>query len=164
MPYYRCELASALTAESAMARITAAVGPEPSFRQLFQRAIGRDATASPPFIGKVEGDHFRVRRDIRYRNDFRPVIRGQVTSMPTGACVRVTMFLQPATAVFMFIWFSAFAVLGLNAWISPSASGGTPAGLAPVAMLIFGGVLVGGGFFSEALKAKRVLEQVLTSG
>jgi hypothetical protein len=164
MPYYRCELASTLNAESATARIKAAVGPEPSFRQLFQRAIGRDSTASPPFIGKVEGGYFRVRRDIRYRNDFRPVIRGHVTSVPTGARIRVTMFLQPAVAVFMFIWFSGFALVARSAWTSPSTPGGTPAGLAPGAMLVFGGVLVGGGFFSEALKARRLLEQVLTSG
>jgi hypothetical protein len=163
MPYYRCELASTLTAESAMARIKSAVGPEPSFRQLFQRAIGRDSTASAPFIGNVEGDSFRVRRDIRYRNDFRPVIRGHVTSVPTGARIRVTMALQPAVAVFMFLWFSAFALVGLSAWTSPGTPGSTPAGLAPVAMLIFGGVLVGGGFFPEALKARRLLEQTLAA-
>jgi hypothetical protein len=163
MPFYRCELASNLTAESAIARIKAAVGPEPTFRQLFQRSLGRGSTAGPPFIGKIEGGQFRVRRDIWYRNDFRPVITGRVMSGPTGVRIRVTMFLQPAVAVFMLIWFCGFALAGLSVWTSPSTSRCTQTALAPVAMLIFGGVLVGGGFFPEALKARTLLEQALAT-
>src|SRR5262245_968497 len=108
MPFYRCELAAHLTEESAIARIQAVVGPEPSFRQWFQRALGRDSAARPPFIGKVEGACFRFRRDIWYRNDFRPIVTGRVTSVPTGVRIHVTMFLQPAVAVLMSIWFAAF--------------------------------------------------------
>jgi hypothetical protein len=153
MPFYRCELAANLTAESAIARIRTAVAPPPSFRQLLQRTLGRDSTTSPPFIGNVEGDRFRVRRDVWYRNDFRPVITGRVTSVPGGVRIHVTMFLQPAVAVFMFIWFLGFGLVARF-----SAQSGS---LSPVAMLLFGGFLVGGGFFPEALKARRILEEVL---
>ena len=148
MPFYRCELAANLTAESALARLKAVVGPEPSFPQFFQRALGRDSTARPPFIGQVEADHFRVRRDIWYRNDFRPVITGHVMSVPAGVRVRVTMFLKPATAVFMFIWFSGFAFVGFSALRTPE--GTQQALISPVAMLLFGVVLVGCGFVPEA--------------
>ena len=167
MPFYRCELTANLTAESAIARLKAAVGPEPSLKQLFQRALGRDSTASPPFIGKVEGDYFRVRRDIWYRNDFRPVITGYVTKVPTGVRIRVTMFLKPAVAVFMFIWFSGFVLAaGISAWTLLRTPRAEQPGLlfAFMAMPIFGSVMVAGGFFPEAVKARKLLEQVLTSG
>jgi hypothetical protein len=163
MPFYRCELAANLTAESALARIKAAVEPPPTFWQLLQRAVGRGPAAVPPFVGNVEGDRFRVRRVTWYRNDFRPIVTGRVMSVPTGVRVRVTMFLQPAVAVFMLVWFSAFGLAaGVGAWTYlRTPRDAQPGSLAPLAMLIFGTLLVGGGFFPEALKARRVLEQVL---
>jgi hypothetical protein len=166
MPFYRCELAASLTAESAIARIQAAVGPPPTFRQLFQRALGRGpAVGDPPFIGQVDGSQFRVRRDIWYRNDFRPIVTGRVTSVPAGVRIRLSMFLQPAVAVFMLVWFAAFGLAAaagaLNFLTTPKdAHTGL---LAPVAMLIVGAVLVGAGFFPEALKARQLLEQALAA-
>jgi len=75
------------------------------------------------------------------------------------------MFLQPATAVVMLIWFSGFGLLaGVNTWtFLRTGRGAQPGLLSPVAMLIFGAVLVGGGFFPEALKARRLLEQLLAT-
>jgi hypothetical protein len=92
-----------------------------------------------------------VRRDIWYRNDFRPIVTGRVTSVPTGVRVSVNTFLHPAVAMFMAIWFSGVGlVAGLGAWTylrtPPNAHTWS---LIPVAMLIFGVVLVGGGFFQR---------------
>jgi hypothetical protein len=165
MPFYRCELATNLTAESAIARIKAAVGPEPSFRQRFRRGLGRDSAARPPFIGKVEGSDFRFRRDIGYRNDFRPIVTGHVTSVPDGVRIRVSMFPRPAVAVFMFIWFGGFGLVAGSGALTVlrTARSAQPGLLSPVAMLIFGAVLVGVGFLPEALKARKLLEQALAT-
>ena len=102
MPFYRCELAANLTAESAMARIRAMITPRPSPWNGFQRSF---TIPIFPFIGTVEGDRFRVRRDIRYRNSFLPIVLGRVRTVPTGVRVGVTMFLHPTVAVFMLVWF-----------------------------------------------------------
>ena len=164
MPFYRCELATNLTAESAIARIKAAVGPEPSFRQ-FRRGRGQDSAARPPFIGTVEGSDFRFRRDIWYRNDFRPIVTGRVTSAPAGVRIRVTMFLRPAVAVFMFIWFAGFGLVAASSALTflKTPRGTQPGLLSPVAMLLFGVVLVGVGFVPEAVKTRRLLEQMLAT-
>ena len=164
MPFYRCELATNLTAESAIARIKAAVGPEPSFRQ-FRRGLGRDSAARPPFIGTIEGSDFRFRRDIWYRNDFRPIVTGRVRSGPSGVRIRVTMFLRPAVAIFMFIWFAGFGLVAASSALTflRTPRGAHPGLLSPVAMLLFGAVLVGVGFFPEAVKTRRLLEQTLAA-
>jgi len=163
MPFYRCALASNLTAESAIARLNAATGPVPSLWQFLTRNLSPRPSASPPFIGKIEGDRFKVRRDVRYRNSFLPIVTGRVASVPSGVRIDVTMSLHPAVAVFMLIWFSA---VGLAAVVSAWTLLRGPRDeqlwfLMPWGMLIFGVVLVGGGFFPEAMRARRLLEQLL---
>ena len=163
MPFYRRELTTNLPAESAIARIKAAVGPAPSGRRMFRRSVGQDVLASPPFVGTVEGDRFRVRRDITYRNSFLPVVSGRVVNVPSGVRVSVTMYLQPAIAVFMLVWFcgvGAATVVAIPRLLIPCGHVQLELFILP-AMLVFAVVLVGCGFFPEALKARRLLEQVL---
>jgi len=75
------------------------------------------------------------------------------------------MFLHPAIAVFMLVWFAGIGyAVGLTSWILLK----TPRDahmvfLVPAGMLILGVVLVGTGFFSEALQARRLLEHALAS-
>ena len=113
------------------------------------------------FVGAAKGDRFRVRRDIRYRNSFLPIVLGRVTAVPAGVRVEVTMFLHPIVAVFMLVWFSG---VGFAAWALLRTPRHAPIGFfGAVAILMFGLVLVGTGFFSEARKARRLLERALTT-
>src|SRR2546425_2497227 len=111
MPIYWFELEARLGTQAAIARIKELVGPPRSFWTGFSFAAGDDAT--PPFIGKIEGDSFRVRRDIHYRNSFLPLVWGRISSVPMGTHISVTMFLHPIVALFMAVLF--FGV-GVGAW------------------------------------------------
>src|SRR3989442_13363605 len=102
MPIYWFELEARLGTQAAIARIKELVGPPRSFWTGFSFGAGDDAT--PPFIGKIEGDSFRVRRDIHYRNSFLPLVWGRISSVPMGTHISVTMFLHPMVALFMAVW------------------------------------------------------------
>src|SRR5690349_14647683 len=106
MPFYRFQFSSRLSAAMAAERLRTMVGPPPTFAQAFQRAFGSDSRQYPPFVGSVDGRHFNVRRDIRYRNSFLPRVSGQITPAAGGSTVQVTMYMHPLIGVFMAIWFS----------------------------------------------------------
>ena len=156
MPIYRFELEARLGTQAAIARIKELVGPPRSFWTGFSFGAGDDAT--PPFIGKIEGDSFRVRRDIHYRNSFLPLVWGRISSVSMGTHISVTMFLHPIVALFMAVWFCG---VGVGAWSFLHAPRSTDhwASIVPVCLLVFGVALVCGGFFPEAMKARRLLEQ-----
>lgn len=103
----------------------------------------------PPFIGTVRDNSFKVRRDIRGRNSSLPMIRGQLTSTPTGTKIRVTMFLHPLAALFMVVW---LGFVGRGAWLNRS---GPP--ILQWGMLVFGCVLIAVGFIPEVITAKRLI-------
>lgn len=108
---------------------------------------------SPPFLGKIENDSFRLRRNIRYRNSFLPLIRGQVSSRGVGSRVSVTMSIHPFTALFMAFWLGS---VGYGALTDKSTQ--------PVylwAMFAFGVGLAAVGFFPEAIRAKRLICEAL---
>jgi hypothetical protein len=50
-----------------------------------------EALGGPPFIGSVQDHSFRIRRDIRYRNSFLPLVWGHIVPTPTGTRVIVTV-------------------------------------------------------------------------
>ena len=155
MPIYRFELEARLGTQAAIARLKELVGPPRSFwRGLW---FGGD-DVTPPFIGKIEGDFFRIRRDIRYRNSFQPLVWGRISSVPMGTRISVTMFLHPIVALFVAVWFCG---VGVGVWSFFHAPGSTNhwVSIVPVCLLVFGIALVCGGFFPEAIKARRLLEQ-----
>jgi hypothetical protein len=129
----------------------------PSVWQSVKESFVRGRELGVPFIGSVEGSTFHLRRDIRYRNSFLPQVRGRVEAMVGGSRIFVTMHLHPVVGVFMLIWlggvgFGALAVLA-------SAHVGAGPTLIPFGMLVFGIALTLGGFYPEAFKARRILEQ-----
>ena len=105
--------------------------------------------ASPPFMGTVRDDSFRLRRDIRGRNSFLPQVRGHFASIPTGTRVCVTMFVHPLVVLFMAFW---LGLVGYGGRADPSANS-----LVLWCMFIFGIVLTTASFFPEALQAKRII-------
>jgi hypothetical protein len=119
----------------------------PSFWEAFRMAWRSPDLMSPPFVGTVQEDSFRIRRDIRHRNSFLPVVCGRLVPTPTGTRVWVTMFIHPLVLVFMLFW------LGM-------IGGGVahrPDSFALWGMFVFGIALTACGFVPEVTKANRLI-------
>ena len=67
------------------------------------------------------------------------------------------MFLHPIVALFMLVWFS-----GVGAGVVSFSNPMHPLLIVPVGLLVFSVALVCRGFFPEAIKARRLLEQGLS--
>ncbi len=159
MPFYRCQIESPLSNEAVLLRVRGMVRKTPGLIQSIKESFRSHTESSPPFIGTVVGKTFQIQRDIRYRNSFLPRIRGSVVPLSSGSTVFLTMHLHPVVFVFMLFWhvpvgFVAFLVLK-----SPQSSFRTVC--VPVGMFFFGIVLTASGFYPEAVKARRLLEQGL---
>ena len=162
MPFYRYELVSTLQPETVLRRVGTLVREAPGFLQSVKESFWKRPEDAPPFIGKIEGNAFRMHRNIRYRNSFLPQVRGSVVSTPVGTTLRITMHLHPVAAVFMLVWLGAVATGALAAFTSQCES--IASALIPAGMLVFGIALTVGGFYPEAFKARRLLEQAVGTG
>jgi hypothetical protein len=131
------------------ARLKSIVREKAAFWESFRMAWRPRDPASPPFIGTVQDDSFRLRRDIRGRNSFLPMVWGRFISTPTGTRVGVTMFIHPLVALFVAFW---LGMVGHGALTNRSASSVVAWG-----MVMFMVALVAGSFFPEAIKAKRLI-------
>jgi hypothetical protein len=160
MPFYRFEIATHRSTPDALRCIEQMLAPPRSFFRGPKFGFRFAPATTRPFVGTVEGKKFRIHRDIYYRNSFLPMIRGHVDSGPVGTRVRVTMYLHPFVAVFMAVWFSGVgsALYGFLHSANPVADMTV---VFPLGMLAFGVVMVCAGFFPEAIKARRLLEQAL---
>jgi len=162
MPFYRFHLDTPLSESTAFERIQRLTRPQRrSFREWIAVNITRDDnTVGPPFLGKVGPSTFRLRRDIRYRNSFLPLVWGRIVPSLRGSRINVTMFLHPLVAVFMIFWFSGLGYGVVKLWVHRKEA--VPfAVLVPAAMILFGVALVLVCFIPEAIKAKRLLESIL---
>jgi len=101
--------------------------------------------ARAPFLGTVQPNSFRIRRDV-YRNAFTPHIWGRIAPTQSGARVSVTMFLNPLVMIFVLM-----IILG-----NMNASPGTRLLIAAVciAFVVFG-------FFPDAIRAKRLITNTI---
>lgn len=153
MPYYRCQLTTALGTPEVIERLRGMCRAEPSFVQSLKEGFWCRAAGTPPFIGSVADASFAMCRDIRYRNSFLPRIQGQLTPLASGTLVDVTMRMHVLTTAFMAVW---FGLVGLA--IAATVAGGDATEVAfPFGMVVFGVVLTCGGFYPEAWKARRML-------
>ncbi len=158
MPFYRFQIESSLPKQTVLSRIRAIVREKPGFWQSVKESFGSRPEGSPPFIGEVEGESFLIHRDIRYRNSFLPQVRGSVVSTPIGSSVFITMYLHPLVALFMLFWLGG---VGAGALAMLKAENGSF--IIPAIMLLFGIGLTAGGFYPEAMKARRILKQSIES-
>jgi hypothetical protein len=156
MPVYRFQIQSHLTTQAVLERVRALLRETPAFQQSLKESFGSRSDGAPPFIGKVEGSKFKCRRDIRYQNSFLPRIAGHVDSYPTGTKIDVIMYLHPLVLVFMLFWLGGVGVDAAAALRQGDAGAWT---LVPMGMFVFGVALTLGGFYPEAIKARRLLEQ-----
>lgn len=79
------------------------------------------------------------------------MIWGRVFPIGPGARVSVAMFIHPLVAVFMMVWLGMTANFALTL--------GAP--FIPWGMFIVGVALTVGGFFPEAMKAKRLISEAV---
>lgn len=159
MAFYRFQLQSHLDTQAVLERIRALVRQRPGFGESLKESIGFRSGDNPPFIGTVEGDHFRLYRDIRYRNSFLPRIRGRVSSAPGGTNIDVIMYLHPLVLLFMLFWLTG---IGFGVVSTLRDAKGASA-LVPLGMFAFGVALTLGGFYPEAFKARRILERQIAT-
>jgi hypothetical protein len=85
------------------------------------------------------------------------MLRGNVQGLQTGSRVVVTMHLHPLVLVFMLAW---FGILG-SGILTTFSSGPFVVALVSSGLFIFGAVIMAVGFYPEALRARRILEQNL---
>lgn len=149
MPLYWFHIDSPEQPQVLAKRIRSIVREEPGWRGIFRRIWRRDEPSGPPFIGSVGDASFKLRRDIRGRNSFLPLVWGHIIPTETGARVNVTMYIHPVVALFMVFWLGS---TGSGALTDTSAFH-----LILWGMFVFGVALTTGGFFPEALKAQRLL-------
>jgi hypothetical protein len=108
------------------------------------------------FVGRVDSSSFKLRRNIRYRNSFLPVIRGYVMPTATGTDVQVRI-VAPALVVGILPG-CAYALAQLV--LERTAAHGTDLLIAgSLSLVVIAAVM--GDQASEVRKARRLLQQVL---
>ena len=109
------------------------------------------------FQGFINTNEFEVRRIIKYRNSFLPIIKGKFASHDLGTTITLTMQLHPLVLAFMCVWFG-----GTGLFLIAFATAASPGVIGPLIMLLFGWALVTGGFWFEAKKQKEFLIDLLS--
>ena len=155
MPFYRFQIDVNASPHVVAERLRAIVRDKPKFRESLRTMWWSGDPVSVPFVGSVQDESFELRRDIRYRNSFLPMIRGHITPNGVGTRVCVTMFIHPLVALFMIFW---LGMVGFGAVSTRSASSIIPGG-----MFIFGVALTVGAFIPEAINAKHLICDAVTN-
>jgi hypothetical protein len=157
VPYERVVLHGQLSAEEVIRRLAAAVEPRKRFRISF-------LADHKPYQGEITGHRFSVSRIIGYRNSFLPTVDGVVRAAGQGAVLEATLMPHPVVLAFMGFWLSA-VLLGSLAVLSTQLPPGRSRWLFafPAGMLLFGYLLMQGGFWFEARRAKDFLHSLASS-
>ena|SRR5687768_7943521 len=160
-PFERLTIETPLAPEEVRQRLAQIIEPKQMFR-----FFSRDHKA---YQGNLNNDRFEVSRIIHYRNSFLPVIKGEIRPGLGGTVVDITMHPHPFVIAFMIIWFgfagTIFAGILSTSLISIwQSNGGSLTDLAgvifPAGFLLFGYVLVMGGFKFEAAKSKAFFQEL----
>lgn len=117
-------------------------------------------TYSKPYIGRVTGGNFEIKRAISYRNSFLPQIKGEVYSEFDGTKIKVNMKPQAFVLVFMTIWFGGVIIGCIATTFALFTQEFTPALLIPFGMLLFGFALLYGAFKTESSISKNDLMRI----
>jgi len=155
LPYDVFEFETPLPLEETITALKAEVEPKRWFRGFSREHMF--------FEGEVTREGFKIMRIINYRNSFLPVIRGTFKQSTNGIDVMIRMSLHPIVLAFMCIWFGGVLVslLAVGAGLANNTISFSTPLLIPLGMLIFGWVMVVGGFWFEAKKAKPKLILIL---
>jgi len=113
------------------------------------------------YEGGIDGNTFRMKRLIGYRNSFLPVLIAKIESSGGKSVLKVKMRLIHFVLGFMIFWMSG-VFLGLLAFgIKSIFDEFTPAVLVPLGMLLFGYLLTTLPFKYESKKYKSFIEELL---
>ena len=160
LPFENITYRTKLDSEQILMKIDEVIEPEKTFR--LTGVFGNSDHKS--YEGSINGNSFKMTRIISYKNSFLPRIKGTVEKDFNGAKVKVKMRLHPFVIVFMVIWFGGIGIGCLAALtISSTSQNFEPMTLIPVGMLIFGYLLVTGGFKYESIKSKEYLAELFES-
>ncbi|MCL5247783.1 hypothetical protein M4I21_18395 [Cellulophaga sp. 20_2_10] len=154
LPYEKYTFETTLDKEEVFRRISENLEPEQTFRSLW-------SNKQKPYEGKINGNTFRMKRLIRYRNSFLPVLIATVESRGEKNILNVKMRLMHFVLGFMTFWMSG-VLLGLIAFGAKSIMDEfTPVVLVPFGMLLFGYLLTTLAFKYESKKYKYFIEELL---
>ncbi|MEA2489160.1 MAG: hypothetical protein QOH21_952 [Acidobacteriota bacterium] len=157
MPFYRCTITTPLTPDATAERLRGLIGPKPTLRERFAESFG-DAPARPPFAGSLSYGAFTATRILWYRNSFAPVIRGQYGTSGTGGTrIELFMTLRPLIIAFELLW----CVLVLSTTMPMIARGETLSDYLGLGMIAFALFVTIGGFYPEAIYAKRLIQRAM---
>lgn len=149
-PFERFVIRSPLSGEDAVVVLQKHVGP---------RKLWPSTNDGNDFQGVVEGEGFRITRVIRYRNSFLPVVVGRLERAPGGCVMHIHMRMHFAVMAFSAVWVS-FLVPVLIGFVVRSERGFDVDTLMPFGMLAFFLALTNGGFWFEANKQKKMLQDI----
>jgi hypothetical protein len=152
-PYEKYKLISPLKQEDALKKLAAAVtiGPTSLFASSRQDKY---------YQGKISGYSFEITRIIGYRNSFRPVIIGEISSY-LGSEINIVMRMNMAVIIFCCVWMGGVLIAAIATLAAQINSGKfLLPGLIPFAMLLLGYILFTGGFKYESIKAKKFLKEL----
>jgi hypothetical protein len=154
IPFERLTIHSPLRPDEALKKLEENIQPKLPF--IWKRK------GQKPYLGKIEGFHFSLRRIIFYRNSFLPMIEGEIQPEMGGSSIRITMHPHIWVLAFMGLWLGGISIFFL-AVLFNLLSFGTNASphqphemliILPIVMIVFGYVLCLGGFKLESVKSK----------
>jgi hypothetical protein len=158
--YSRCTLHTPLSAADALQRLSQLVRPRHSFSEAVDAALTWNNTAEAPFVGTITDHRFRIRRPIRYRNSFLPIVFGEVSQQANGSRIDLTLRVSGPVGAFMTLWLAA-AFFGAGAGVRHWLQTGDVRALLALFLPLFGCLLILVGFISERRKALNLLAAAL---
>jgi hypothetical protein len=117
-------------------------------------------TYSKPYIGRILGNSFEIKRAISYRNSFLPQIKGEIYSEFDGTKIKVNMKPHSLVLVFMTIWFGGVFLACIGTTYALFTQKFTPFFFIPFGMLLFGIGLLFGAFKTESSTSKKDLLKI----
>lgn len=153
-PYKKLVFESPLSKEEVIQRLTSEVAqPRSGLRWLERRTEN--------FQGKVSEEGFQIRRIIRSRNSFLPIIYGRFSPSVPGVRIEVTMKVQTGVLVFSILWLGFVGGLAVFTLPKMLATGSIDSeGLVGWAMVLIFYLAVTISFGVEANKARKLLNRI----
>lgn len=153
LPYQQLVFESPLSQEEVIQRLTLEVAPPRSGWPGFN-------LKPKNFEGTVSEMGFQIRRFIRHRHAFRPVIYGRFSPSVPGVRIEVTMKLPLGVLLFSLVWLSfvgGLVILSLPQMPTSGSFQGGAIGWAMLLIFYLGGTI---SFGIEANKASKLLSTI----
>lgn len=156
LPFEKHILRTRLSKEQVIEKLKESVEPEKSF------GFGSiNFSYTKPYVGRINGETFEIKRAINYRNSFLPLIKGVVNSDIGRTKIDISMKPHDFVIAFMAIWFGGVTIGCIATTYVMLTDDFNPFLLIPFAMLLFGIALVVGAFKTESSKSKKDLLTIL---